>query len=217
MNRSQSAFFRWIRTNASFLIVAASLVFVLLLAVQNRRWRSEWAQKAGELERLEETWSYHSELDRYVGHPFPALLADSALSVLREGARQGFILVVFSPTVCRTCLKDGLWILAEHRSDIEQVGLEPLALVGEAGLKTREEMASLKLSGLVGFRFQYVNPEALEELLPVIVDSKYIEGPLYFHTDENLRVIRAFKPDCWRLKDLERWIRQIVNGTRDIT
>lgn len=213
MNRSRSRFSRWLRTNASLLVVAASLAFVLLLAAQNRRWRNEWAQKARELERLEEAWAYNSELGKYLGHPFPDLLADSALSPWGKGVRHGFILVVCSPTVCQTCLQAGLQILAERGSEFMESGLEPFAVVGDAGLKTREGMAGLTQSGLVSFRFQYVKPEALEELLPVVVNSKYVEAPLYFHTDGNLRVIRAFKPDCLKLQELEDWIRQVVEGT----
>lgn len=204
----------WLRSNASLLVVAASLAIVLILAGQNLHLRNQAAQSAADLDRLERLFRFNLELGKYLGRSLPELLGDP--SEFAEERPSASVVIVFNPTVCGRCLKEGLRILAEHQPRIEQLGFGPFAVVGETGTGTRVSLAKLRESKLLAFRSLLVKAEQIERSLPFVVGSAYIDEPIFFFIDSNRKIVQAFKPDCRRMENLRHWLGQLLSESHPI-
>ena len=201
--------------NWTTITASGCLLLVLLLAVQHIKLRGELGGCAFYRTSLEQTVRFNIGLAGLVGRPIYEVLGDDLSSRAEEAkAANGQIVVVYNTMVCQKCLKDGLGTLREYRGRLEERGLGVLAAIGSSGEATQQYTLGLRQAGLLPFPFRYLENRQLEEGLPMQIDERYIETPLFFHVGADGRIRMAFKPDRWRMQDVDAWLDGVLAALR---
>ncbi len=192
------------------LLGVGCLVCLGTLVLQNLRLRNQSQQAELRSQALLENNLANAELTALVGSALP-----EGATTLHTGtpsqpnSASGYVVIAYNPTVCITCLRDGLRILKENREEVERKGLEYRAIVGQSRQDSQGERRyslQLQLQGLLDFPVTYVDAEVLGHALPFVREERYIETPLYFLSDGNWRIQAAFKPDRKNPELLDRWL-----------
>lgn len=190
------------------LVGLVGLALVLFLSWRNLGLRGDLARELSSFQTLEETIAWNLQLSALEGTRLPDSLTTSLRpEIASEGDRPAgqTLLIVYTPTVCVSCLRAGLLSLQANRSDLESEGIFAHALIGERR-RTRESALLLREDGLLTFPMTFVPADTVLDSLPFGRQAGFTDTPLYLLLDRDLNVRSVFKADQRRSALLDQWL-----------
>lgn len=206
--------FHPLRTNWTVWAAAACFVAVLSLAIQYVHLRGRVGEVDFQKSSLERTVQFNLYLTCFVGYSFVEILGETLTlsDPTPDGTTRSRILVAYNSLACRQCVRDGLEILAKNQQRLEEGGISTIAVIGSTGEGTREQALALRQDGLLNFPLHFSDDAALSERLPFQAQGRSIETPLFFLVDQKGVIRLAFKPDRWRMTDVQLWLDGILKS-----
>lgn len=190
------------------LIGTVGLALVLVLSWTNLSLRGDMAREGRTLQTLQDTLDWNLRLSALERESLPVPLAESLQADL-EGRLSpetpDTLLVVYTPTVCLSCLKAGLGSLTDRRSELAQAGIAVHALIGEHR-GTSQSALLLQDEGLLSFPFTLMPADTVLDSLPFGRERGFTDTPLYLVFDRDLEIHSVFKADQQRPELLDRWL-----------
>jgi hypothetical protein len=115
------------------------------------------------------------------------------------------LVVAFMPSVCGLCLTQGLESVNERlQSKHPNVLLH--ALVGEQGMRDREDVLRYRRTGLLDLPVTFIPAEELRTALFQHMGDRFPREPLYLRVDQDLRIRTAFQGNQVKPELLDRWL-----------
>jgi hypothetical protein len=198
------------------LVGVAGLTLILVLAWSNVSLRGDLVRDGRTLQSLENTVVWNLRLSTLEGAPMPGALADALrpdIGPQEDLAGGQTLLMVYTPSVCLTCLRSGLESIGKSRPRLEIAGIWPHALIGERR-RTRESALLLREDGLLTFAMTFVPADMVLKNLPFGKEPGFAETPLYLLLDQDLNVTTVFKADSQRPELLNRWLEVLGSEAR---
>lgn len=193
------------------LIVAA--ILIVGLGRSTIRFRDQAATKGALLEKLEKTVRHAIQVSSVEGTILPHSLADPILSwgLTSPAVLHDLLIVAYTPDVCVTCLQAGL---ASLRLWNGQGAPTIHVLVGERGVKMREQALLFREDGRMPFPVSFVPVADLERALFSHLDGEQAEEPIYLLLDRKLMIRSAFQADQLRPELLDQWLKAVSNDLK---
>lgn len=188
------------------------VLLVVVLSWQNITLRGDVAREGRALAALEETLVWNLRISGLEGVTLPAPWLESLrpdLATLEKGSTARTLLVVYTPTVCVTCLREGLRTIGEYHEELVRFGIMPHGLVGER-IGAREFALFLREDGLLSFPVTFVPAEKVQGSVSWGREPGFTETPLYLLVDGEFKILTAFKADRQKASLLQKWLTAIL-------
>jgi len=171
--------------------------------------RQELANNAAVSGSLEKTLTRNIAVSQMEGQVFPAPLAEGIRQAGVVDDTKRILVVAYTPTVCLTCLFNGLESLS--RRSWSEKGILIHALVGERDGVTaaRERALILREEGRLPQSISFVPMTSVDSLLFAHLGKEFAEEPIYLLLSPHLIIQSAFHADQRRPELLELWLDQI--------